>query len=124
MPLDVTDIVQDPDFATQFSIIHVTGSFNAAGEWVGSETADPLVTGIILPAKWDQLQVLPEGERHQESIVVYSSAELTIGDQQTKQADIVLWDGSYYRVVFMKFYPQASVWFAIAERFHRVAPTI
>jgi hypothetical protein len=118
--LDVTDIVNDPDFATTFKLRHVTGAFTSDGTWNSDE--DPVeCTGIVLPAKWDQLLLLPEGERQNQTIVVYCSQEITLGNRETTQADIIEWDGQFYRVVYVKQYQQASVWFAMAARFYRAS---
>jgi hypothetical protein len=117
----VTDILTDPDFSGEFMLVHSTGSFTGNGVWAVTEMDVENVVGIILPARLSDLDTLPEGERNKDTIKCYSNTELTIGDQETKQADLIFWNGQYYRVAFQKYYQQVDVYMALAVLFQRVA---
>jgi hypothetical protein len=122
--IDVTSIINDPDFVQPFKLIHVTGSYDTNGVWTDVLAAPLPLQGIVLPAKLDALQVLPEGERHDETIAVYSLTKLTIGDMQTVKPDIVVYEaeevGAQYRVAFVRYYAQCALWYALCSRFHNV----
>lgn len=119
--IDVSDIITDPDFVQDFSIVRVTGAFDGQGNWVPTESAPLPQQGIVLPAKLDELQLLPEGERHDETQAIYSLVELTIGDMRTKQSDLIIYMGKYYRVHYTRYYAQCNLWYALVSRIHRDA---
>ena len=122
--IDVTSIINDPDFVQPFKLIHVTGSYDTTGAWAEVQAAPISLKGIVLPSKLDELQVLPEGERHDETIAVYSLTKLTIGDMETVKPDIIVYEaeeaGAQWRVAFVRYYAQCTLWYALATRFHNV----
>lgn len=124
--IDVSDIINDPDFNVLFTRIPVTGSFvtdgsDNDGDWVVAEGETDNMSGIILPSKMDELKVLPEGERNNAAISIYSLTELNMGeDQDTTQSDIIGYNGGFYRVAWVRFYIQCQVWYAVATRYQRV----
>lgn len=120
MGFDVSDIITDPDFSTTFQVLRVTGAFNADGIYVSGE-ATLEREGIVLPAKLDQLKVLPEGERNEESLAVYCVEDILMADQQNQLSDIVVYKGGFYRVAFTKYYDQCTLWYALCVRFRRAA---
>lgn len=121
--IDVTSIINDPDFNRPFRLIRTNGSF-VNGEWVPVEAAPLGLNGIVLPAKLDELKVLPEGERQLGSIAVYSLVELIMGDQETTTSDLIEYpsgSAQWYRVAFLRYYDQCILWYAVATRYRRAA---
>lgn len=121
--IDVTSIINDPDFVQSFQIQRITGSYDSHGNWVVDAPATLIpVNGIVLPVKLDELKYLPEGERHDDNIGVYSQTELMLGNMADKQSDVILYDGmeagAHYKVAFLRYYPQCALWYAICSRFH------
>lgn len=119
MPLDMSALINDPMFTQPIQIIRVHTSVGDDGAGATVEDSPVNAAGVVQPAKWDQLQLLPEGERHDETIAVYSTTELTMGDLQTVGADLIVYRGGYYRVAYSKARPENGFWMALAVRFHR-----
>lgn len=117
--IDVSSIINDPDFNVPFIRIPVTGAFTA-GVWQVTEGAPQNMNGIVLPSKLDELKSLPEGERNAESISIYSLVQLNMGeDQETTQPDIIGYLGGWYRVSYIRYYVQCSLWYVVATRYQR-----
>ncbi len=124
MSMDMMDVLIDPDFVATFERIQVTGTFTD-GVYSAVETPDPSPYQFpVLPARLDQLQVLPEGERNQASIAIYTNFKLNDGQDQgsPQRSDIIIFQGGYYRVAASKQYSQSPLWYALATRFQRAAP--
>lgn len=125
--IDVTSIINDPDFNLPFNLIRVNGDWvpEQEGVWADVEAAPTGVNGIVLPAKLADLKLLPEGERTESSIVLYALFELRMSDPAgTIRSDIVEYppaSGEFYRVAHTRYYAQCLLWYAIAVRFQRAA---
>lgn len=121
MSMNMDDVITDPDFISEFQRIQVAGGYTD-GIWAAQETPDPAPYFFpVLPARLDQLNILPEGERNAASICLYTNFELYDGQRQdgVRQSDIILWQGGYYKVAFTKQYSIAPIYFSIATRFQR-----
>jgi hypothetical protein len=122
MSMNMDDVLLDPDFISEFQRIQVTGTFTD-GVWSTTETPDPNPYFFpVLPARLDQLQVLPEGLRNNASIGIYTNFELYDGQRQDddgRQPDIIIYQGGYYKVALTKQYSMSPVYFSIAQRFQR-----
>jgi hypothetical protein len=123
--IDVTSIINDPDFNLPFTLINVNGNWvdGQEGVWADVESEPQNVNGIVLPAKLADLKLLPEGERTESSIVLYALFELRESDPAgTARSDIVEYppaSGAFYRVAHTRYYAQCLLWYAIAVRFQR-----
>lgn len=116
--IDVSEIMDDPDFATTFTIWRNDGYFKD-GRWINTTPCEvPNVTGIIQPASTeDQLSILPEGSRLGNMIVIWSSAEIRIDDADKTRSDIIDWKGDKYRVLRIKKRDDNGFFHAWAEGF-------
>lgn len=79
------------------------------GEWVDNPALKELHTiGNIQPnLNWNQTRLLPEGDRSKRAIVIYCNDELRMAEQgleQPREADIVLWKGKSWKVMYSMFY--------------------
>ncbi|SEO76371.1 hypothetical protein SAMN02800692_1994 [Luteibacter sp. UNC138MFCol5.1] len=77
--LDVSEIFADPEFAQAVSVQRGQGAYLADGTWSQGYLAGTL-TAIVHPVKPDDLQLLPEGERHLPCKKVMSQDPVAIGD--------------------------------------------
>ena len=97
MGMDLLDILMDPDMGgTAFVYERVTETVSAKGR---AETSSALVSadGNIQPAPGRERELLPEGDRAKESILIFTPAELSAGGGSI-QADLVHYRDGKYRV--------------------------
>lgn len=69
------------------------------GRWVTGATTSTPITGSFQPFPGARLQTLPEGERQQGQLEIYTTAELRTADQRAgTSADRVVYNGATYEV--------------------------
>jgi hypothetical protein len=112
--VNVSDVVNDPQFSQTFSVKRFTGNFANEGEYDRGSVVTLTRYGSIQPANQDDLNLLPEGQRDGKYIKVYTVQEIRKGDG-TVESDQILWDGREYRVTFTKLYKDYGYYFVIAE---------
>lgn len=102
--INLSEIVNDPDFAQDFTIQRSSGGSWQAGKWVTS-TIDVCGFGIIQPATAEELDQVPEGDRVKGAMSFHSESPLfethTTGpnDKFAGTSDIICWRGENYRLV-------------------------
>jgi hypothetical protein len=69
--LDVSDLLDDPDFRQNFTVARITETVTSKGRAELSST-NLTISGVIVPATPRQLERLPEADRSSEIIAVYS----------------------------------------------------
>lgn len=111
--IEISELMTDPDFAQPFVIRRVSGAFAGEGEFTRTETTVN-ASGVIQPASEDDLKMLPEGERSDSAIKVYSKTELRRGDGAGTESDVIEWLGKRYRVMQSKPWQLHGYYFAIA----------
>lgn len=117
--LNVSELMSDPDMAQAFQVERNGGAFDE-GEWMPAAPTVLDMVGIIQPAKReDVLEILPEGARAKNIIVVFCDQELLIDDGDTRRSDVILWRGNPYRVIASKDWSDHGFWQAWAEGFTR-----
>lgn len=94
--LDVTDIINDPDFAEQFTVVRTIRAVSSGGLAVDT-SGNFYVSGIILPTPGARLMLFPESERSSGMIDVYTQFRLVPLTDQTA-ADQIVWHNKVYRV--------------------------
>lgn len=113
--IDVSDVVNSPDFAEPFTIRRSSGGF-VAGGWAQT-TSDIPASGVISIAKDKDLSSLPEGDKVKEAIVVHSTQEIMLTSlANNRTSDLVIWMGQSYRVLSVANYSNRGYYKAIAER--------
>lgn len=93
--INVGSTVTNPRFAQSFTVYRKSGNF-VAGRWVGSETPIQMTGTITVPTSTD-LQQIPEGDRQQGAICVYTRSQLVLTNQ-SGTSDEIVWRGNRYRV--------------------------
>jgi hypothetical protein len=102
--------------STAFTVERNQYDFANEGEWTLVATETYSYIGGVCPAtQADQAKYLPEGQRAEMAITVRCTQPLYMSDGNGREGDIVIWNGSYYRVQFSR--PYQSYHFAIATRF-------
>lgn len=88
-------------------IRRAVGTRDADGVWVdGAATSTPF-TGSFQPFPGARLQTLPEGERQQGQLELYTRAELRTADQHAgTSADQVVYKGVTYEVREVSHWPK------------------
>jgi hypothetical protein len=117
--IDVGEVINDPDFARTFTVQRPTGTL--ANEGVSRKTWSTLDrSGVVQPAEPADLAILPEGTRINNTIKLWCTEELRVGDGKTDSADIVIVDAKKYRVIRSEEWPiagGAGYWKVWAEGF-------
>ncbi len=100
--MTITDTLSDPELGyTPFTVERITYTRGRGGTFSRSETFS--ASGLIHPGTPEMLQLLPEEERKEEFIAVYTDFALSTGDPGSGAsftgADRVHWNGQIWRVV-------------------------
>lgn len=77
--LDVSEIFADPEFAQVIPVRRGQGEYQPDGTWTQGYLPGTALA-IVHPVKPDDLQLLPEGERHLPCKKVMSNDPVGIGD--------------------------------------------
>ncbi len=103
--LDVASILTDPELGSTTFIVERTVYKRTAGEVIALARSEFPVTGCVHPGSPEQLQQLPEEDRHEEFIVIYCPPVLSLGENSGityTGPDRILWDGKTWRLVRLK----------------------
>jgi len=100
--MTITDTLSDPELGyTPFTVERITYTRTRSGNTSRSETFS--ASGLIHPGTPEMLQLLPEEERKEAFIAVYTDFALSTGDPGSGAsftgADRVHWAGQVWRVV-------------------------
>ena len=100
--MDFSDVLFDPEMGyTSFSVERVVYTRGRGGTSSRSETFS--ASGLIHPGTAEMLQLLPEEERKEAFIAVYTDFALSTGDPgfgaSFTGADRIHWNGLTWRVV-------------------------
>ena len=115
--IDVSEIIEDPDFAQSFYVYRSTGSF-INGVWTESTPTRIQMYGVITVANAKEVRMLPEGDRIQGAMDFYSTKALyvTRTGQTQGTSDKILWRGDYYKLINVKNWADYGFYSATGER--------
>jgi hypothetical protein len=97
--IDVSEIINDPDFAQDFIVTRSSGAFGIGG-WI-EKPADILeLSGPILVASAKELNQVDEADRVQGAMVFYCTCEIfeTHNTRQPGTSDLIKWRGDDFRI--------------------------
>ena len=119
--MDLSPVLTDPEMGfTGFTVLR-TSYRRQGGESVPSNQLLP-ASGCIHPGSPEMLQLLPEEERHEEFIEVYTAFPLSLGENgggaEYSVPDRILWNGETWRVVQVKNWGTFGFVQALAVRMH------
>lgn len=120
--IDISELIDDPDFAAPFAVTRVTNSVvqsgPAAGELAPTHAQVGPYTGVIQPnGSPDALLVLPEGLRSNRAIVIWARERLYNGGDFSARdeiSDYITHDSTIWRVFATKNWSQHGYWQAWA----------
>ena len=101
--MDISSVIFDPELGcTTFTVERITYTRSREGTTSGVQTE--LVSGCIHPATAEALKLLPEEERNDTFIVIYTDYPLSTGIPEDAGvsftgSDRILWSGQTWRVV-------------------------
>lgn len=100
--LDVTDVLDDPDFKTRFTVRRVRSGM--VDGYTVENPLDPVETeGVIYPAGGSKLYRKPDGEMSVADIAIITKFPLTSGDSDYA-ADTVVVKGVSYTIINLNPY--------------------
>lgn len=94
--IDVSDLLLDPDFLDNVTLIRRSSTVDGNGEGVLSETPST-VKMCVQGANTETLQRMPEGARLSDIITVYYRGALNV-ESAGGYADVIVWGGKRYQV--------------------------
>lgn len=98
MNLELSLLLHDPDFSRPFVVLRRTERVDEHGR---AEFAEERLDaeGAIQPATPKELERLPEGDRHKETLAVFTAFPLRAGDEAAGAApDRIEWRGEWFEV--------------------------
>lgn len=114
--IDVSEIVNDPDMCSTFSVKRTTGAF-AAGCWQPNTSTIINTFGAVRNVSGKELEMIPEADRAHEAITVRTATQLFVTNQDGDQiSDILQWQGANYRLLRIKQYEEQGYWYAEGVR--------
>ena len=100
--LDVTAILTDPELGGTTFVVERTAYQRRFGEVEAKATTQFEMIGCVHPGTPDQLNQLPEEDRHEEYIVVFAPGVFSLGENHGDTftgPDRILWDERVWRLV-------------------------
>lgn len=119
--IDVCELIDDPDFCQDFTVIRSTGSW-VNGDFVVTTPSTLTMTGVIEPMNTRDMQQLPEGDRITGALNVYTTEPLytTRLNQSTGNSgglsDEVVWGGENYKIIQVQNFSDYGYFKAAAVR--------
>ena len=105
--MDVSAALTDPDLGFTGFTVQRTTYTRQNGTSVPSVQTLP-ASGCVHPGAPEMIQLLPEEDRHEEFIVVYTDFSLSLGENgggaEYTVPDRILWNGETWRVVRVRSY--------------------
>ena len=116
--IDMSEIVNDPDFCIAFTITRDPGSYMGRGGYQEQPPQTISTYGIITPSDAETIMFLPEGDRITETITVTTTTPLLLGQEGPPRtiADIINWNGQQYKVVKLLQWEPFGFYKALAQR--------
>ncbi|WCS27238.1 hypothetical protein LOK46_10595 [Methylobacterium sp. NMS14P] len=101
--LDVSDVLDDPDFNTPITVLSSVEQVGSDGLAVAIEIVPGgvVVMAVVIPDGGRDLIQSSAGDMIQGDITVYTRYPLTTGSR-TREPDVVFWNGDSYRIIQAK----------------------
>ena len=119
--MDVMSALTEPDLGfTAFSVLRTSYRRENGGS-VPSEESLP-ASGCVHPGTPEMVQLLPEEERHEEFIAVYTDFALSLGENgggaEYSVPDRIFWNGAVWRVVRVRDWSMFGYHQGLAVKMH------
>lgn len=102
--INVGELITDPDFCQTFTVYRNIGFWSSEGIFETSETSFR-TTGVITPLKTKELDQLPEGDRIQGGVNIYTNVALFTTHLKAAAttdgyvSDEVVWQNERWKIV-------------------------
>jgi hypothetical protein len=96
--ISVNELLVDPDFSDNFTLIQRGAAIGPYGETVITEKVIEKVVGVVQSGSTDDLVIAPNGARLSDIITVYYPSELSVERPGNGYSDIIVWKGRRYSV--------------------------
>ncbi len=117
--MDLSSALTDPDLGFTAFTVQRTTYRRQNGSSVPSEQTLP-ASGCIHPGTPEMVQLMPEEERHEEFIAIYTDFPLSLGENgggvTYTAPDRILWNGDTWRVVRVRDWSVFGYYQALAIR--------
>lgn len=113
--LDVSDILDDPDFATSFTVKRNVATTGANGRATYTATETP-TTGVVTSDAGQNLSRTADARNAVGRIMIHTKFFLYSGEDAT-EADIIVWRGREWTIIVVNDYSEYGLGFvsAVAE---------
>lgn len=113
--LDVSDVLDDPDFVTSFTVKRTVVSVGSNGRSSAIETVTP-TTGVITSDAGQNLSRTPDARNAVGRIMIHTKFFLYSGEDAT-DADVIVWRGREWTIIVVNDYSEYGLGFvsAVAE---------
>ena len=119
--MDLTPVLTDPELGFTAFVVQRTTWTRQDGMSVPAAQTLP-ASGCIHPGTPEMLQMLPEEERHEEFIAVYTGFALSMGEndggETYRTPDRILWNGETWRVVRVRDWSMFGYYQGLAVKMH------
>ena len=117
--MDITEVLTDPELGfTSFSVRRTTYRRQNGESVPSAQTLS--ASGCIHPGTPEMIQLLPEEDRHEEFIAVYTDFALSLGENSGgatySTPDRILWNGETWRVVKVRSWEMFGYYQGVAVR--------
>jgi len=92
--IDVSEVLQDPDFLNSFTFIRSVETVDANGRPVFAQTLLSAI-GVIQPASGRAMELTPDATRTSEMLEIWTQVGLQEATEETA-ADIVIWENKHF----------------------------
>lgn len=111
---DMSELLTDPDFVTDFIVQVAGGERVRGGEFVETLTQEER-RGVVQPAAPKDTQYLADGDKSRQVIKIWSAEYLSTSDERVpKLGDKIIWHDDEHRIVHVKDWSQYGYWQALA----------
>lgn len=118
MPFDLSDVVNDPDLAESFTIMRSTATRFDDGDATPNSSTEIPAIGSVQSTPGNMLEMLPEGDRDRQSIVIYTATQLLLGADDgsgtIQLKDQIVWKGTAYSLVRAQDWSSYGYYFGMA----------
>ena len=119
--IDLSYALADPELGfTAFTVLRATYRLQDGTSIPEGQTLP--ASGCVLPGTPEMVHLLPEEERHEEFIAVYTDFALSLGENgggaEYSVPDRSFWNGAVWRVVRVKDWSMAGYVQGVAVKMH------
>lgn len=114
--INVSELINDPDFAQTFTVTRTTGAW-VEGNFTQAIPTTLNIIGIIQPMNTNDMVQLPEGDAIKGAINIYSLTPInTTSQTPSAVSDQVTWKGEQYKIIQTQNYSDWGYYKASAVR--------